>query len=210
MAETPDAPPGTETEPVFPNAPRCTAQSKRTGLQCRAPALSGTNRCRFHSPWKRKRARSRATAAKIRAANAVLDAVARPALTVEQMAQLEAEEARQVVAEGPVTSEVTGVEPAEPEQNVRQVAEQSPDPVLASISRVQTMDPNEDLRGGQAPIADLPPDLKDWERERLGLPPVGKTSLPSLPGGGRTSKRRAMPAQPIMSQEPDPDYNPFE
>jgi len=45
------------TNPVFPNAPRCRAQSKRTGRQCRAPALSGTDRCRFHRPWRPKGAR---------------------------------------------------------------------------------------------------------------------------------------------------------
>ncbi len=45
------------TEPVFPNAPRCLAESKRTGKQCRAPALSGTDRCRFHRPWKSKNQR---------------------------------------------------------------------------------------------------------------------------------------------------------
>lgn len=27
---------------------RCQAQSKRTGLQCRAPAVVGKNKCRFH------------------------------------------------------------------------------------------------------------------------------------------------------------------
>ncbi len=29
-------------------APRCRAQSKRTGEQCRAPAVRGWNVCRFH------------------------------------------------------------------------------------------------------------------------------------------------------------------
>ncbi len=33
---------------IFPNARQCSARSKRTGCQCRAPALSGKNVCRFH------------------------------------------------------------------------------------------------------------------------------------------------------------------
>jgi len=33
---------------VFPNARQCRATSKRTGCQCRAPAETGKNVCRFH------------------------------------------------------------------------------------------------------------------------------------------------------------------
>lgn len=33
---------------VFPNAPQCHAKSKRTGCQCRAPAVTGWKVCRFH------------------------------------------------------------------------------------------------------------------------------------------------------------------
>ena len=32
----------------FPNAPQCMAQSRRTGMRCRAPALHGKRVCRFH------------------------------------------------------------------------------------------------------------------------------------------------------------------
>src|SRR5688572_6248046 len=33
---------------IFPNAKQCLATSKRTGCQCRAPAVKGWNVCRFH------------------------------------------------------------------------------------------------------------------------------------------------------------------
>jgi len=33
---------------VFPNARQCSARSKRTACQCRAPAMAGSNVCRFH------------------------------------------------------------------------------------------------------------------------------------------------------------------
>jgi hypothetical protein len=32
----------------LPNARQCSAQSKRTGCRCRAPAMTGKNVCRFH------------------------------------------------------------------------------------------------------------------------------------------------------------------
>lgn len=35
-------------KPAFPNAPQCTATSKRTGRRCRAPAVNGWKVCRFH------------------------------------------------------------------------------------------------------------------------------------------------------------------
>jgi len=35
-------------ECCFPNARQCSARSKRTGCQCRAPALTGKRVCRFH------------------------------------------------------------------------------------------------------------------------------------------------------------------
>ncbi len=33
---------------AFENAPRCSATSKRTGEDCRAPRMRGWNVCRFH------------------------------------------------------------------------------------------------------------------------------------------------------------------
>jgi hypothetical protein len=36
------------TNCVFPNARQCSARSKRSSCQCRAPALKGWTVCRFH------------------------------------------------------------------------------------------------------------------------------------------------------------------
>lgn len=83
--------PSTETEPCFPNAPRCTAMSKRTGLQCRAPALSSTDRCRFHRPWRRRRAEAKKANKQLKAALTILDMPNDPAKLAEALATLNLE-----------------------------------------------------------------------------------------------------------------------
>jgi hypothetical protein len=46
----------------FQKVPRCTATSKRTREQCKAPAVQGWTICRFHGARAEERRRASATA----------------------------------------------------------------------------------------------------------------------------------------------------
>ena len=48
MKKPKDNPMNEANQCVFPNARQCSASSKRTGCQCKAPAMTGKRVCRFH------------------------------------------------------------------------------------------------------------------------------------------------------------------